>query len=76
MPKATKKDPDAYECWPVKKPVLYTVRPPARWLAHPQAPRTHPRRRPRRGHHSLRPRRGGGRGLPGAAPRRAVGSRG
>jgi hypothetical protein len=26
MPKPTKKDPDAYECWPVKKPVMYTVR--------------------------------------------------
>jgi len=26
MPAPTKKDPDAYECWPVKKPVMYTVR--------------------------------------------------
>ncbi|GBF97326.1 cathepsin Z [Raphidocelis subcapitata] len=25
MPAPTKKDPDAYECWPVKKPVLYTL---------------------------------------------------
>lgn len=26
MPAPTKKDPNAYECWPVKKPVMYTVR--------------------------------------------------
>lgn len=25
MPAPTKKDPDAFECWPIKKPVLYTV---------------------------------------------------
>lgn len=25
MPKPTKEDPDAFECWPIKRPVLYTV---------------------------------------------------
>ncbi|KAI8476356.1 MAG: hypothetical protein J3K34DRAFT_256855 [Monoraphidium minutum] len=25
MPKPTKKDPDAFECWPIKKPVMYTL---------------------------------------------------